>query len=644
MFGNDIKHKSIEGVFEIGALFSHLNSMNQLHTLLSGKEITYSKSGVFLEASYEVPLSSGFPLALSAYGASSVDIRMSGSWSFTNFLENPDYEIAGKIKPSVSLDVTGAMQVDYFYGESGIRLKTNLYSSSAIEAKLKVKQNKLLSFQLILPQDRNDIFSATSELLVLQNEIAVPQLGIAKRYVNATCTWPFIDQAIGLTICSNYSVPDVSNSTVLLPPLLLCGPINIDMHLDKADLTAKTFLFEYHMNGIKNKSIASFVFKTPGSAIPRVFNANVTSDPEAYNVSMSFVNGRTVHSASGTYRNTDDERALEAYLHINGEKSFALDVGMNKSSIRNGFIYNPRFLLAINNEEIANLSGEVRMTDKRNIMQYSVIVNFRTKRFQAQLSGNIVNTQLTSSAKLEFDYRFQEGKLEKVDFESEWVDRSQTASKYMCYVKINSTAYPMYNFASNVTFRHILGHIEAKLDVNNAVDFVDPKYTTGVRLMFARNMPDDHKYNEGRTSLAISLKRPASNLNYKFTLRYVTIHSNCIQRAAHTICSYNAKFYFVCLFRHEEKFKNMTIPVHNTLVGFRYATDKEATFTSLIVLPNKNSIDSAFNLTFPGFDSCTVGIRLLETIKKEYKVRRHWSLILKCVLSSHLFSLCLCLV
>lgn len=404
IFGNDIKHKSIEGVYEIGALFSNLNPLNQLNNLFSGKEISYSKSGVFLEASYEVPLSSGFPLALSAYGASSVDIRMSGSWSGKNFLENPDYEISGKMKPSVSLDVTGAMQVDYFYGDSGIRVKNNLYSSSAIEAKLKVKGNKLVSFQLILPQDRNDIFSAKSELLVLKNDEEIAQKGIDKRYSNATCTWPFIDQAIGLTICSNYSVPDISNSTIL-PSVLLCGPINIDMYMDKADITAKTFLFEYRLNEMKDKSIASVLFMTPGSIIPRIFDANVTSDPESYNVSMSFVNGQTVHSATGFYRNTADERALEANLLLNGSKSFALDVGMNKSAIRNGFIFYPRFLLAINNEQIANLSGEVRMTDKRNIVQHSVMLNFRTKRFQAQLSGNIVKTQLTSSAKLELDYK-----------------------------------------------------------------------------------------------------------------------------------------------------------------------------------------------------------------------------------------------
>lgn len=109
--------------------------------------------------------------------------------------------------------------------------------------------------------------------------------------------------------------------------------------------------------------------------------------------------------------------------------------------------------------------------------------------------------------------------MQKVDFEGEWIDRSQTASKYMGYMKINSTAYPLYNFASNLTYRHILGHIELKLDVNNAVDFVDPRYTLGCRLMFARNMPDDQKYNEGRTSLTVSVKRPISNINYKLTLR-----------------------------------------------------------------------------------------------------------------------------
>lgn len=106
-----------------------------------------------------------------------------------------------------------------------------------------------------------------------------------------------------------------------------------------------------------------------------------------------------------------------------------------------------------------------------------------------------------------------------MEFEGEWIDRSQTSYKYIGYVKVNSTAYSMYNFASNLTYRQNLGHIELKLDVNNAVDFADPKYNLGLRLMLARHMPDDQKYNEGRTSLALAMKRPISNIDYKFTLR-----------------------------------------------------------------------------------------------------------------------------
>lgn len=301
--------------------------MNQLKQLLSGKEISYTKSGIFLDASYEVPLISGFPLAVQAYGASSVDLRMSGSLSQLD-MANYNIDVRGKLKPSISVDVIGTMQSDYFYGTSGVRVKSNLYSSSSVEANMKVRGTKLVSLQVSLPQDRNDIFSAKSELLVLNNGADIPQSGIQKRYTNSTCTWPFIDRAVGLKICGNYSLPDMSNSPKQLPSLLLCGPIDIDVHLDKADITAKTFLFEYRLNVNETTKTTrgSFVFETPGSEIPRMLTANLTSDDESSNVSMAFRNGKTIHSAIGTYKVTDDEKLIEAHLNINGQKSFSLEV------------------------------------------------------------------------------------------------------------------------------------------------------------------------------------------------------------------------------------------------------------------------------------------------------------------------------
>lgn len=241
MFGNDLKFKTLEDLFEVYTLFNELNPINQLKKLLSGKEIIYTKSGVFLEAEYEVPLISGFPLALHAYGASSIDMRASGSLkgdnSIKEFWEHPKFNLIGKIKPSVSLDVIGTMQSDYFYGKSGIRVKSNLYSSVSVESNLKVDGKNFVSLQIGLPQDRNDIISARSELIVLRHEKEIRQPGIAKRYTNSTCTWPGVERAIGLKVCSDYSLPDVSKSERELPSLLLCGPVDVEVHIDKGELS-----------------------------------------------------------------------------------------------------------------------------------------------------------------------------------------------------------------------------------------------------------------------------------------------------------------------------------------------------------------------------------------------------------------------
>lgn len=245
MFGNDIKYKTLEDFLEVYTLFKELNPFNQLQKLLSGKEIIYTKSGVFLEAEYEVPLTSGFPLALHAYGASSIDMRASGSLDGDRFWQNPKFNIIGKIKPSVSLDIIGTMQSDYFYGTSGIRVKSNLYSSVSIETNLKVDGKNYVSLQFGLPQDRNDIISARSELIVLRHEKEIRQPGIEKRYANSSCTWPGVERAIGLKVCSDYSLPDVSKSQRELPSLLLCGPLDVEVHIDKGKLVARK-KYEFH--------------------------------------------------------------------------------------------------------------------------------------------------------------------------------------------------------------------------------------------------------------------------------------------------------------------------------------------------------------------------------------------------------------
>lgn len=76
------------------------------------------------------------------------------------FAKNKEFDLTGNIHPSVALDVWGTMSVDAYYVSTGIKLKTNMYTSSAIEGKVKVRGKELVSISFDVPRDTTEIFGA----------------------------------------------------------------------------------------------------------------------------------------------------------------------------------------------------------------------------------------------------------------------------------------------------------------------------------------------------------------------------------------------------------------------------------------------------------------------------------------------------
>ncbi|XP_055591953.1 uncharacterized protein LOC129743787 [Uranotaenia lowii] len=585
IFGNDLKYYTIEGFAETMMAAEQINPINYLKEILSGKEVSYTKSGVFLDASYDVPLSNGLPLALSIIGASSVDLRMSGMFRASDIWQSSRIiDVEGKIKPSVSADITATMKTDFIHTATGIKVKSNLYSSSSLETKIKVRGDRLASLQFSLPQDHNEIFSVRSEMLVFDDNRELRQKGIEQRYSNSTCTWPFIDRAIGLKLCADYSLPDVSNLTGI-PSLILSGPVNLDISLQKADPTAKVFLFQYSWDQQPNTSTGSIIFETPNSQIPRIFIANITSDNEGYSVSMGFQNGDTSHSAVGIYTNNKNQRKLDMSLNVNDRKYLALEMGYNKTEHKHGMIYSPSLFLSVNNERIAGMAGNIKMTYKKGIKMWDYMLQFETKRLQAKLLGNIQQTQATITSQLSMDYRFINSRSERLTLAGSFSNRSHRGrTEYHGSFELRSTAYPRFDFASTVKFLSAMGHIECKIEHNNAPDLKDPNYTTTVRIIFARF----HVAEVGRTTASIDVIRPRSGIELKAMIK----HENNLRKGME----------------------------HNVLVLLRYAKDKDITGVFSVYMPQGIlfAIDTAANVTVPGFDSCTVNLKIKEKARKEY--------------------------
>uniref|UniRef100_A0A8W7PWS0 Vitellogenin domain-containing protein n=1 Tax=Anopheles coluzzii TaxID=1518534 RepID=A0A8W7PWS0_ANOCL len=463
-FGNDLNYYT-DGL----EIFSKVNQRKKLASLFDGKESSYTKSSVFLDTSYDVPLSSGMPLALGLVGASSVDLRLTGkirAFDYTRWL----IDIEGKLKPSITMDITASMRSDLMHASTAIKAKTNLYSNSAWAAHLKLRGTDQAVLQVSLPQERNDIFSIRSEMFVLTERRELQQAGIERRYSNSTCTWPFIDQAIGLKMCTNYSLPDVSNTgkDVEVPSLILSGPVNFDVSLEKADPTAKMFVLKYSWAERQNQTIVGVVFETPNSQIPRIFRANITNEVQRKTASMSFVNGNISHKAIGMYINNPNQQRVEMSLNVNDRKYLALEMGLNKTDTRNGRMYYPSFYLSVNHERIAGLE-----------MALKEVLMYRAN----------------------FDLR--------------------------------SSAYPHFDVALNGTLLDGMGHLDFTLLHNNAPDLRDEKYRTTLKMIFARDnpyrsqlilTPNSQQLIGGsaeqtdpteRTTLSVEMTRPRSKIDVK---------------------------------------------------------------------------------------------------------------------------------
>jgi hypothetical protein len=60
---------------------------------------------------------------------------------------------------------------------------------------------------------------------------------------------------------------------------------------------------------------------------------------------------------AGTYKNTENEKYIQASLYIDGKKHFDAELGLKLKDVKYGRSYHPRLYLAINSERIAELTG-----------------------------------------------------------------------------------------------------------------------------------------------------------------------------------------------------------------------------------------------------------------------------------------------
>ncbi|KAJ8708367.1 hypothetical protein PYW07_010492 [Mythimna separata] len=287
-----------------------------------------------------------------------VNTKMSGTVN-DKYTQSGNLDFEGKLRPSVAVNIAATMSVDAGgLSSSGIRVNWRLYTATAVEAKLSIRGLAMLKLDLSLPIDKQEIFAAKSELIILHGDKEQQQQGLNKNRIEQnTCSWSTFDKAIGIKMCASYQFPNMTNLRNA-PYFLMSGPAKYILSLEKADPTANTYAFQYRWDKNETSNVVSFSFDTPDSKEKRMINAVLSLSNTSSTALLTLQSEKSTLIAKAMYRNMPYDKSLSASLDVDGRKQFDTVMSVKRHDIKYGFVWIPHAYWVVDNERVAELSGE----------------------------------------------------------------------------------------------------------------------------------------------------------------------------------------------------------------------------------------------------------------------------------------------
>ncbi|XP_076620317.1 apolipoprotein lipid transfer particle [Colletes latitarsis] len=602
VFGNDLKYMTLNNDQEIREALINLNPWEKFKQIASGKEIHYENAIMFLDSTYVVPMSSGLTVRLDTAGSAACNFKMSGLLD-TKRTSKGEVELVSNLAPSVSVDVVGSMTVDAFYKSAGIKLRSNVYTSGAVQVHLSVKGLRSIRLSLGLPNKKMEVFSIGTDVLLMKGngaELEEKPLSILitgqnnKKAIipsnvisNTSCSWTALDRLVGLKMCVNYQLPNVTKNPDA-PYFLLSGPTLFKISLIKADPTAKNYLLEYKWEKTEKQNIFKVMFDTPGSQVNRELSATVSFDEKTHNVTVLLRSAGNSIVAEGTYKSTENETFIDIGFDINGTKHLDASLGYSTKKFSNGLIFSPQMHLIVNNERIAALLGTIRHAWKNEVSQCDVDLTFRTKKVWSNLVGYIVRRNVSLAADFLLEYQLQ--KMPKKEVLQLEVSLSNRSSKTLTHkaadLKLRSTAYPQLNAVITAWYQQALGHLELHAEINSKPHLMDDRHKLTAQLILSYSKMY-FQNRDTKVSASIAITKPIQNLDIKISIDHYAMG-----------------------------------PESKTRLMIGYAPEKIISLAVILAMPRglMFAMEGHANLTIPHFNSMLLDVRITERSRRTYEL------------------------
>lgn len=168
---------------------------------------------LFLDTELVYPTSTGLPLKLDLIGSATARLDIATNIDIRQILRSPENaKVDIKLVPSTDIEVSGLFLVDADAVATGIKVVTNLHSSTGGHLIAKILENgKGIDVQFALPVDKQEIVTASNDLVYYTAEKGQPEKNIpikidTERKEYSGC-FDQLSKVIGLTLCGELSVP-----------------------------------------------------------------------------------------------------------------------------------------------------------------------------------------------------------------------------------------------------------------------------------------------------------------------------------------------------------------------------------------------------------------------------------------------------
>ncbi|XP_049881562.1 apolipophorins [Pectinophora gossypiella] len=305
---------------------------------------------LFLDAELAYPTSTGFPLKLDLVGSATGRLDVATNIDLRQIYRSPkNAKVDIKLVPSTDVEISGLFIVDADAVSTGLKVITNLHSSTGGHVIAKVLEDgRGIDLQFGLPVDKQEILTASNDLVYVttekgRKEKQTPLKVDTDRKEYSGC-FDQLSGILGLTLCGEVSVPfsvsgpDAQASlSKFIARYPLTGAAKLKLALEKNDLKG------YHVKGVlrsDNPSKQGFevLFEAEGSKNRRTsVSGELTNNNEEKSVKLQIESPIKTLYGEVAYINKPNERVAFVKAKLDAEEYYAkagfIVQGNNKRSV-----------------------------------------------------------------------------------------------------------------------------------------------------------------------------------------------------------------------------------------------------------------------------------------------------------------------